>query len=172
VKFCIGHLHLILLCFGESRDSRRTFRLDVNEIWSARLLSTADILTVQQAHVQSVHYVTGSCRVLVLVSSLRLKTALSTPVQCPLCTKCSYVAVDGHSLQLVSISVKGRTTEMQVTVRMINDVSCMDCLMHTDWLRDMQKAYSHLQNVVTCKNHRQEYLKCALSCQTVGNVQL
>lgn len=50
-----GHVQLILLCIGESRDSRRTFRLDVNEIWYARLLSAADILTVQQALVQSMH---------------------------------------------------------------------------------------------------------------------
>ena len=57
---------------------------------------------------------------------------------------------------------------MQVTVRMINDVSCVDCLVHTDWVCDMQMAHSHLQNLVTCKNHRQEYLKCTLSCQTVG----
>jgi hypothetical protein len=71
-------------------------------------------------------------------------------------------------MHLVSISVKERTTEMQVTVRMINDVFCMNCLIHTDWVCDRQMAYSHLKNLATRKNHRQEYLKYTLSCQTVG----
>ena len=59
-----GHLQLILL----SRDSRRTFRLDANEIWSARLLSAADILTVQQA---LVHFC-ALCHGVLLLSGVNL----------------------------------------------------------------------------------------------------
>ena len=41
---------------------------------------------------------------------------LFTPVQCPPYTNHSYIAVNGESLKLVLMSIKERTTVMQVTV--------------------------------------------------------